>query len=70
MQGANVQNQADKAFDPVPVLVVEDEILLQQLIETVLMEAGFEITLAFSGAEALALLGHNATVFRALCNGH
>ena len=52
--------------DPVRVLVVEDELLLQQLVETVLVEAGYEITLVASGDEAIALLDQNTNAFRAL----
>ncbi len=45
-----------QAFEPVRVLVVEDEILIQQLVETVLAEAGYEVTVVSSPDEAIALL--------------
>ena len=60
-------DQTLQAFsEPVRVLVIEDELLLQQLVETVLVEAGYAVTLAASGDEALALLDQEANAFRAL----
>jgi len=64
--GDTVDQPTQAIADPVRVLVVEDELLLQQLVETVLVEAGYEITLVASGDEAIALLDQNTNAFRAL----
>jgi DNA-binding response OmpR family regulator len=41
---------------PLIVFVVEDEVLIQELIRTVMEEAGFAVLVAYSGKEALAIL--------------
>jgi DNA-binding response OmpR family regulator len=60
-------DQTVEAFtEPVQVLVVEDELLIQQLVETALVEAGYDVTAVSSGDEALKLLGQDPLPFRAL----
>lgn len=56
------------ASDPAaPVLLyVEDEALTQQLVETALREAGFEVLVASDGHEGLALLGRHRDTVRGL----
>jgi DNA-binding response OmpR family regulator len=50
-----------------PVLLyVEDEIITQELVETSLREAGFEVLLASDGAQALNLLGTSNGALRGL----
>ena len=48
------------------VLVVEDDDIIQDVIEDALVEAGFEITKAFSADEAIKLLDAPDAQFRAL----
>ena len=53
--------------DPVLVLLlVEDEVLIQDLLDDVLAEAGFSLVIAKSGQEALAELDADAARFRAV----
>ena len=56
------------ASDPAaPVLLyVEDEAMTQELVETALREAGFEVLVASDGHEALALLGTHKGALRGL----
>ena len=48
------------------LLYVEDEILIQQMLVTDLEEAGFEVLVCSSGAEAIALLETRADDIRGL----
>jgi CheY-like chemotaxis protein len=48
------------------VLVVEDELLIQDLLQLALEDAGYEVTAARSGAEAVRLLEASASRFSAL----
>jgi DNA-binding response OmpR family regulator len=48
------------------VLYVEDEVLLQDLVETALREAGFDVTVTTTGAAALKALEDNVEAFRGL----
>lgn len=50
-----------------PVLLyVEDEIIVQELVESALRDAGFEILIASDGTEALDLLGPSNGALRGL----
>jgi CheY-like chemotaxis protein len=42
--------------DQLRILVVEDEALVREILEDTLVEAGFEVVLAFSGSDALTRL--------------
>ena len=48
------------------VLVVEDEVLVQDLLEVALVEAGYEVRLLLSGAEAMSFLDDCSECPRAL----
>jgi DNA-binding response OmpR family regulator len=48
------------------LLLVEDEAFVQDVLDTSLADAGFEIVVASSGAQALAELDLDATRFRAV----
>jgi DNA-binding response OmpR family regulator len=48
------------------LLLVEDETLIQEMLDTVLAEAGFEIVPAGNGAQALMELESDAARFRAI----
>jgi DNA-binding response OmpR family regulator len=48
------------------LLYVEDEIIIQELVESSLREAGFEILIASDGTEALDLLGTSNGALRGL----
>lgn len=50
----------------IPVLVVEDEPLIHELLETTLTEGGFAVAIACSGEEALKLLEAPGAAYRAL----
>lgn len=47
---------ADPAAMPVPILVVEDETLVHELIEPALTEAGYAVHQATNGGEALSFI--------------
>ena len=53
-------------MDPIRVLVVEDEFLIQDLLEHELKEAGFEVVAASNFNDALHRLNEEVTVYRAL----
>lgn len=61
-------------MSPVPVpdapspllLYVEDEVLMQDMVETALRDAGFEVLIASDGAEAISLLGKPNSPLRGL----
>ena len=48
------------------IFVVEDEVLLQHVLEDILVEAGFAVTQAFNGDEAIRMLDASNANFRAL----
>ncbi len=48
------------------ILVVEDEPMIQELLQLVLEDGGFEVTTASSGEDAFAKLGAELPAFRAL----
>jgi DNA-binding response OmpR family regulator len=48
------------------LLLVEDEALIRELLETALTEAGFELIVATNGEQALAELETDASRFRAV----
>ena len=48
------------------ILVVEDEPMIQELLQLVLEDGGFEVTTASSGEDALTKLGAELPAFRAL----
>jgi DNA-binding response OmpR family regulator len=48
------------------LLLVEDETLVQEVLDTALADAGFEIVVAGSGTQALKELESDATRFRAV----
>jgi DNA-binding response OmpR family regulator len=48
------------------LLLVEDEELIRELLETALSEAGFELTIVANGEQALAELESDAAQFRAV----
>lgn len=48
------------------VLVVEDEVLLQDLLEVALVEAGYDVCLRYTGAEAVSFLNGCSESPRAL----
>ena len=50
----------------VPVFLVEDETLIQELVEHALEEGGFAVAIASSGEEAMAMLDADGAKFRAL----
>jgi CheY-like chemotaxis protein len=52
--------------EKLPVLVVEDESLLQQMLQDALEEAGFAVTLSTSGEDAIAHLERQDPAFVAL----
>jgi DNA-binding response OmpR family regulator len=51
-----MSNVADPAAMPVPILVVEDETLVHELIEPALSEAGYAVHKATNGEEALSFI--------------
>lgn len=48
------------------LLYVEDEVLIQEMVEAALNDAGFEVRLASDGAEALEIIRKNPEAFRGL----
>lgn len=52
--------------EPPPVLVVEDQSLIQDLIETALEEGGYTVVLSPSGADAVQRLESGAADFAAM----
>lgn len=52
--------------DPPPILVVEDESLIRDLIEDALEEGGYVVTLASSGSDAVKRLEDRALAFSAM----
>lgn len=52
--------------EPAPILVVEDESLIRDLIETALEDGGYVVTLATSGADAVRRLEDEASSFAAM----
>ncbi len=52
--------------EPVVVLVVEDEALIQDIVVTVLQEGGFAVVTAKNAAEAIQLLDNDPLGFQAL----
>jgi DNA-binding response OmpR family regulator len=52
--------------DPITILVVEDDHLVQATIEESLAEGGFETASTASGEEAIALLQENKSQYRAI----
>jgi DNA-binding response OmpR family regulator len=52
--------------EPLPILVVEDEHLVQDIVKDALNEGGFGVVIAASGEEALGLLDADETKYRAL----
>jgi CheY-like chemotaxis protein len=53
-------------MDEQPVLIVEDEAALQQLLRDVLEDAGFAVTVSASGEEAIETLQRQDSAFVAL----
>jgi CheY-like chemotaxis protein len=47
-------------------MLVEDEALIRDMVETALHEGGFETAIATNGEEAIALLKSNQSAYRAL----
>jgi DNA-binding response OmpR family regulator len=56
----------DRAVESISVLLVEDEAIIQTLVEDVLKEAGFAVTMASRGKEALRMLDAADAAYRAL----
>lgn len=52
--------------DPILILLVEDEDLIQTLLEDAMTEAGYTLVIAKTGTEALAELDSDAKRFRAV----
>ncbi len=52
--------------NPLVILVVEDDQLIQSVVEEVLSDVGFEIVIASSGKQAVELLDSSEGKFRAL----
>jgi CheY-like chemotaxis protein len=52
--------------ESLPVLVVEDEYMVQDIVKDALNEGGFGVVIASSGEEAIELLDGDETKFRAL----
>ena len=50
----------------IPVLLVEDDALVREVLDAVLADAGFEVFAASSGAQALAELDTDAKRFKAV----
>jgi DNA-binding response OmpR family regulator len=48
------------------LLLVEDEVLIQEMLDTEFTEAGFEVAAVSSGTQALAELNADATRFKAI----
>ena len=48
------------------VLLVDDDLLVQELIQSALEDGGFEVVCAASGQEAIAILGDSAAGVQAL----
>jgi len=48
------------------LLLVEDEVLIQEMLDTELTEAGFEVAVVSNGTQALAELNADVTRFRAI----
>ena len=48
------------------LFLVEDEVLIQQMLEDALTDAGFKIVIAGNGTDAIAQLGDDASGFRAV----
>ena len=49
-----------------PILIVEDEVSMQQVVADALQDAGFEVAIASSAEEAVVLLKSQAASYRAL----
>jgi len=52
--------------DSISILVVEDEALIQTMVEEALKEAGFQVTMASRGEEAIGKLDAPDAAYRAL----
>lgn len=52
--------------DPLPILVVEDQALIQDLIEAALEEGGYRVVLAVSGTDAAQALEDERQAFAAI----
>ena len=51
---------------PILIFVVEDEAILQRILEHTLVEAGFAVSQAFNGEQAIQMLDAEGAHFRAL----
>jgi CheY-like chemotaxis protein len=52
--------------EPVTVLIVEDDQLIQGMVEEALSDGGFKSVITWSGEEAVALLQTNESIYRAI----
>ena len=55
-----------RAVDSITILLVEDETIIQAMVEDALKEAGFAVTVASRGEEAIAMLMAPDAAYRAL----
>jgi DNA-binding response OmpR family regulator len=51
---------------PLPILVVEDDHMIQDIVKDALIEGGFEVVIASSGEQAVSLLDASKPKYRAL----
>jgi len=56
----------EQSMDPIPILIVEDEFLIQDLLEHELKEAGFAVVTASTADDAFERLKAEMSYFRAL----
>ena len=57
---------ASEMMRPAPLLLVEDEMLILDVLESALVEGGYEVVQAQNGAEALQILEADGVLFVAL----
>ena len=60
------QGERVKVDDPVTILVVEDDQLIQAMVEDALSDGGFESVITTSAEEAIALLQSHESRYRAV----
>jgi DNA-binding response OmpR family regulator len=65
-RGSRPDAEESESMTAIPVLLVEDDALVQEVLHAVLADEGFEVFAASSGAQALAELDTDAKRFKAV----
>jgi DNA-binding response OmpR family regulator len=65
-RGSHADAEESESMTAMPVLLVEDDALVREVLHAVLADAGFEVFAASSGAQALAELDTDAERFKAV----